>query len=98
MRDGSTTNANDCTTPSGWRPGTPKQPLLEHLAPITHGPIGSSLSYLVDVTGTGFVPASVIQAGGVAQTTTYVSATELTATETLYPGTELRIVYSVKGY
>jgi len=25
-------------------------------------------------------------------------ATELTATETLYPGTELRIVYSVKGY
>lgn len=49
--------------------------------------VGSSLSYVVDVTGSGFVPASVIQAAGVAQATTYVSAAELTATVTVPSGT-----------
>jgi len=49
--------------------------------------VGSSLSYLVDVTGSGFVPASVIQAARVAQSTTYVSAAELTATVTVPSGT-----------
>ena len=49
--------------------------------------VGSSLSYTVDVKGTGFVPSSVIQAGGVAQTTTYISATEVDATVTVLSGT-----------
>jgi len=49
--------------------------------------VGSSLSYLIDVTGSGFVPASVIQALGIAQVTTFVSATELTATVTVPSGT-----------
>jgi uncharacterized protein (DUF1800 family) len=49
--------------------------------------VGSSLSYLVNVTGSGFVPTSVIQAAGVAQATSYVSAAELTATVTVPSGT-----------
>jgi len=49
--------------------------------------VGSTLSYSVDVIGTGFVPSSAIQAAGSAQTTTYVSATELTATVTVPSGT-----------
>jgi len=49
--------------------------------------VGSSLSYAVDVLGSGFVPTSVLQAAGVAQTTTYVSATELQATVAVTSGT-----------
>ena len=49
--------------------------------------VGSSLNYLVDIVGSGFVSGSVIQAGGAAQTTTFVSATELQATVTVASGT-----------
>ncbi len=49
--------------------------------------VGSSLSYLVDVIGTGFVPTSAIQAAGTAQATTFVSATELTSTVVVTSGT-----------
>jgi uncharacterized protein (DUF1800 family) len=48
--------------------------------------VGSSLNYLVDIVGSGFVPGSVIQLAGVTQTTTYVSATELQATVTVVSG------------
>ena len=49
--------------------------------------IGSTLNYTVTVTGTGFVPTSVIEAAGSSQTTTYISATELQATVTVPSGT-----------
>ncbi|MES2390505.1 MAG: DUF1800 domain-containing protein [Acidobacteriota bacterium] len=48
---------------------------------------GSSLNYAVDIIGSGFVPGSIINAGGTAQTTTYVSATELQATVAVASGT-----------
>ena len=53
------------------------------LTAATGTQVGSWLSYLVDVIGTGFVPTSSIQAAGSAQATTYLSATELTATVTV---------------
>lgn len=49
--------------------------------------VGSSLDYLVDIAGSGFVAGSVIEAGGVAQATTYVSDTELQATVAVVSGT-----------
>jgi uncharacterized protein (DUF1800 family) len=49
--------------------------------------VGNTLNYTVVVTGSGFVPTSVIQVNGVAQTTTYVSATQLTAVAALPSGT-----------
>jgi uncharacterized protein (DUF1800 family) len=45
--------------------------------------VGSTLNYTVIVTGSGFVPSSIIEVNGVAQTTTYVSATQLSTTATL---------------
>ena len=49
--------------------------------------VGSTLNYAVDVVGTGFVPTSVIEVNGVAQTTTYVSATEVQTTAAVASGT-----------
>lgn len=49
--------------------------------------VGNTLTYTIDVLGTGFVPTSAIQAGGASQATTYVSATELTASVTVPSGT-----------
>jgi uncharacterized protein (DUF1800 family) len=49
--------------------------------------IGTTLNYTVVVNGTSFVPTSVIQVNGVAQSTTYVSATQLTAVVALPSGT-----------
>ena len=49
--------------------------------------VGSSLNYLVDVVGTGFVPTSFIQVGGTTLATTYVSATEVQATAPVKSGT-----------
>ena len=49
--------------------------------------VGSSLSYALDLTGDGYVPTSVVQVNGTAQTTTFVSASELQATVTLPSGT-----------
>ncbi len=49
--------------------------------------VGSSLNYFVDITGSGFVPSSVIMAGATAQTTTLVSSTELQATVAVASGT-----------
>ncbi len=49
--------------------------------------VGSSLSYLVDTVGTGFVPTSTLQVNGAAVTTTFVSATELQATVPVKTGT-----------
>ena len=54
--------------------------------------VGSSLSYAVDVLGSGFVPTSVLQVAGVAQATTYVSATELQATIVVASGTSSVVV------
>ena len=54
--------------------------------------VGSSLNYLVDIVGSGFVPTSVIQAAGVAQATTYVSTTELQATVAVGSGTTSLLV------
>jgi uncharacterized protein (DUF1800 family) len=48
---------------------------------------GSSLNYALDIIGTGFVPGSVLAAAGTAQTTTYISATELQATVAVATGT-----------
>lgn len=49
--------------------------------------VGANLNVLVDVTGTGFLPKSVLQVGGVAVATTFVSATELQATVPVVAGT-----------
>jgi uncharacterized protein (DUF1800 family) len=49
--------------------------------------VGSSLNYLVDLTGSGFVSGSVIQVAGVVQTTTFVSVTEVQATVAVASGT-----------
>ncbi len=57
------------------------------LTTATATQVGSSLNYALDVTGSGFMPTSVITIGGVAQTTTYVSTTELTATVAVASGT-----------
>ena len=48
----------------------------------TATPTGSSGALLLDIQGTGFVSGAQIVAGGVAQTTQFVSATELQATFT----------------
>jgi uncharacterized protein (DUF1800 family) len=64
--------------------------LLNPLPSVTSGTAtqsGSSLNYLLDVVGSGFVPGSVLQAQSAAQTTTYVSATELQATVAVASGT-----------
>jgi len=49
--------------------------------------VGNTLTYTIDVLGTGFVPTSAIQASGTSQSTTYVSSTELTASFTVPSGT-----------
>jgi uncharacterized protein (DUF1800 family) len=48
--------------------------------------VGSSLSYALDVRGTGFVSGSTLQVGSVAQTTAFVSGMELQATVTVIAG------------
>jgi uncharacterized protein (DUF1800 family) len=48
--------------------------------------VGTSQNYLVDAMGSGFVPTSAIQVGGVSVTTVFVSATELQATVPLTTG------------
>jgi len=63
---------------------------LENPLPVavngTATEVGTTLSYLLDVTGSGFVPSSVLQANGTSQNTTYISATELQATYTVALG------------
>ncbi len=49
--------------------------------------VGASQNYLLDVVGSGFVPASAIQVGGASVSTVYVSATELQATIPVTAGT-----------
>ncbi len=64
--------------------------LLNPLPSVSSGTAtqsGSSLNYAVDILGAGFVPGSVVEAAGAAQTTTYVSATELQATVAVTSGT-----------
>ena len=60
---------------------------LENPVPLvsssTATQVGTTLSYTVDVQGSGFVPTSTIQVNGAAVTTVPVSATELQATVTL---------------
>lgn len=48
--------------------------------------VQSTRNYLVDVTGSGFISASVIQVNGVSQTTSYMSATEVQATVAVAAG------------
>jgi uncharacterized protein (DUF1800 family) len=70
--------------------GSLSESLLNPLPILTSGTAtqsGSSLNYLVDLLGSGFVPTSVIQAASVAQSTTFVSATELQATVAVPSGT-----------
>ena len=52
----------------------------------TASEIGSSASFLIDVTGSGFVPTSVVTVGGTAQTTTMVSSKEVQTTVTVPTG------------
>ncbi len=63
---------------------------LENPVPVaasaTATEVGTSNSFVVDVTGSGFVSGSVITVGGTAQTTTVVSATEVQATVTIAGG------------
>ena len=65
--------------------------ILQNPAPAagtgTATQIGSSENYLVDITGSGFIPSSVIMAGGVAQTTSLISSTDIQATVTVASGT-----------
>jgi uncharacterized protein (DUF1800 family) len=72
---------------------------LENPIPIaangTATEVGSSLSYLIDVTGSGFVPTSVLQINGTAEPTTYVSSGELQATITVTAGTTSVSVFVV---
>ena len=70
--------------------GALSESLLNPLPILTSGTAtqaGSSLNYLVDLLGTGFVPTSTIQAAGAAQSTTFISATELEATVSVPSGT-----------
>jgi uncharacterized protein (DUF1800 family) len=70
--------------------GSLSESLLNSLPVLTSGTAtqsGSTLNYLVDLRGTGFVPTSVIQAAGAAQSTTFISATELQATVAVPSGT-----------
>jgi len=53
---------------------------------VTATEVETSQNYLVDVMGSGFVPASAIQVGGASVTTTFVSATELQATVAVVAG------------
>ena len=55
--------------------------------------IGSTLTYTVTVIGSGFVPTSVINAVGSAQTTTYISPTQLLASVTVPSGTTNLSIY-----
>jgi uncharacterized protein (DUF1800 family) len=48
--------------------------------------VGATLSYTVNVVGTGFISGSVIDVNGIACTTTYISATQLQCTATLTAG------------
>jgi uncharacterized protein (DUF1800 family) len=57
------------------------------LSAATGTQVGSTLSYTIVATGTGFVSTSVIQAAGASQITTFVSSTQLTATVTVPSGT-----------
>jgi uncharacterized protein (DUF1800 family) len=78
--------------------GTFSESLFNPLPTVTSGTAtqsGSTLSYLVDVVGTGFVAGSVLEAAGVAQTTTVVSSTELQATVTIPSGTSSLAVAAV---
>jgi trimeric autotransporter adhesin len=59
-------------------------PAISSISPTSLS-AGSS-SQTITVTGSGFISASVIEVGGVAEVTTYVSSTELTAT---VPATQL---------
>ena len=72
---------------------------LENPVPVvsssTATQVGTTLSYTVDVQGSGFVPTSTIQVNGAAVTTVAVSATELQATVTLPAGaTSIAVVVS----
>ena len=72
---------------------------LENPVPLvsssTATQVGTTLSYTVDVQGSGFVPTSTIQVNGAAVTTVAVSATELQATVTLPAGaTSIAVVVS----
>ena len=53
---------------------------LPSISSATATPVGTSLTYALDVHGSGFVPSSTVQAAGAGQPTTFVSPTELTAT------------------
>lgn len=64
--------------PSLWAPVVP--PALTTITPAT-GVTGAGVT--ITATGTGFTPGSKIRFGATELTTTYVSATELTATGTL---------------
>jgi hypothetical protein len=57
---------------------TTPTPAISSISPTSFA-AGSS-SETITVTGTGFISSSVIEVGGVSETTTYVSSTELTAT------------------
>ena len=72
---------------SGSAYGKPLQPHPDARPLLPERRSAARSATLIDVTGTGFVPTSAIQAAGVAQATTYVSATELTATVTVSSGT-----------
>jgi uncharacterized protein (DUF1800 family) len=74
---------------SGSASGSETESLLNPLPVSASGTatqVGSSLNYLIDILGNGFVAGSVIDVSGVAQTTTVVSATELQATVAVASG------------
>lgn len=78
------------STPSGSASGYMTEALwnpMPAIKAVAATQVGSSTTALVDVLGTGFIPSSSLKIGGVAVTTTYVSATELQAVVPVGTGT-----------
>jgi uncharacterized protein (DUF1800 family) len=65
---------------------------LPTLSSGTATEVGATLNYVFDVQGSGFVPTSVLTAGGTAQATTYVSGGELKATVAVASGAASELV------
>lgn len=106
-RCASTTNENASTTRCGWPPGTPSTPSPVALGPHyaraedeAHSLLSEAFSASADLEVIGNQLHVRIEPLSAPRRSRAIASlcTELTATETVYPGTELVLVYGVKGY
>ena len=68
-------------------------PVVTSASTVGYGTTGTA--YLIDVIGAGFVNGATVEVGGVSQSTTFVSATELNATYTSTTGQSGSILVAV---